>query len=163
MSTLTILMLSFSALWLLNKYVLRGHFTISTMGRVAMAIMLLFTGASHFYKTAEMVQMLPSFMHYKTELIYATGIFEILAGVGLIYPQTSPWASFSLIVFFILVLPANIIGALKKVELGGMENGPGYLYFRIPLQILFIWWTYYFGIRLVRPAPKKSSESFSHA
>ena len=156
-------MLSFSALWFLNKYVLRGHFTISMVGRVAMAIMLLFTGVFHFYKTAEMVQMLPSFLPYKTELVYATGIFEILAGVGLIFPQTSPWTSFALIVFFILVLPANIIGALKKVELGGMENGPGYLYFRIPLQILVIWWTYYFGIWLARPVPSKRSESFSHA
>jgi len=29
-----------------------------------------------------------------------------------------------------------------------MENGAMYLLFRIPLQIFFIFWVYYFGIRL---------------
>jgi uncharacterized membrane protein len=44
------------------------------------------------------------------------------------------------------ILPANVIGAFQRVELGGMENGPDYLYFRVPLQFLFIGWVYYFGI-----------------
>ena len=53
------------------------------------------------------------------------------------------------------ILPANIIGSFKKVELGGMENGPGYLYFRVPLQLLFVGWTYYFGIYLLDKPFKK--------
>ena len=119
------------------------------MGRTALAIMLLFTGSSHFYKSEEMVQMMPEFLPFKIQLVYFTGVLELLGAVGLLIKQTAKWTSIALILFFLCILPANIIGSLKKVELGGMENGPGYLYFRIPLQILFIWWTYYFGIRTI--------------
>lgn len=117
------------------------------MGRVAMAIMLLFTGVAHFYKTVEMVQMMPDFLPAKKEIVYVTGIFEILAAVGLLFSRTAYLTSLFLIIFFLTILPANIIGAIKQVAIGGMENGPAYLFFRIPLQFLFIWWTYYFGIR----------------
>jgi uncharacterized membrane protein len=53
-----------------------------------------------------------------------------------------------LIVFFIAVLPANVVGSIKQVQMGGMEYGTAYLWFRIPLQIFFIWWTWYFALRL---------------
>jgi uncharacterized membrane protein len=109
--------------------------------------MLLFTGNAHFFKTDEMVQMMPDFVMYKTGWVYLTGGIELLAAGGLLYQRTTLFTSIALIAFFVLILPANIIGSMKRVELGGMQNGHGYLYFRIPLQILFVLWTYYFGIR----------------
>jgi uncharacterized membrane protein len=118
------------------------------MGRVALAVMLLFTGSSHFLKTSEMVQMIPEFLPYRIQLVYFTGILEIAFAVGLMFPRYSRWPSIALIIFFLAILPANIIGSFKRVHLGGMENGPVYLYFRIPLQLLFIGWAYYFEIHL---------------
>ena len=111
-----------------------------------MAIMLLFTGLSHFYKTEEMVQMMPDFLPEKAGLVYLTGVLEVLGAVGLLFKRSAKWASILLILFFLAVLPTNIIGAFRRVPLGGMENGPDYLYFRIPLQFLFMGWVYYFGI-----------------
>jgi uncharacterized membrane protein len=146
MTTLVLLIVSFGVLWLLSRNTIRGYLTISRAGRIAMAVMLLFTGTAHFYKTEEMILMMPGFLPTKTALVYLTGIFEILGAIGLIFERTSKSTSILLILFFLAVLPANIIGAMKRVELGGMENGPYYLYFRIPLQLLFIGWTYYFGI-----------------
>jgi uncharacterized membrane protein len=152
MFTLILLIVSFCVFWMLSKYVIKGYFTVSLIGRIAMAIMLLFTAISHFYKTDEMVQMMPGFLPAKTELVYFTGVLEILAAIGLLFKRTAKWTSVLLILFFLTVLPANIIGAFRRVALGGMENGPDYLYFRIPLQLLFIGWTYYFGIhRLHKP------------
>ena len=81
MSTLIILIFSFCLIWLLNKYVFISFLTVSLMGRVALAIMLLFTGSSHFFKTAEMVQMMPEFLPYKIQLVYFTGILEMAFAV----------------------------------------------------------------------------------
>lgn len=162
MSTLIILLLSFVLLLALNKYVLKAKYSTSQLGRLAMAIMLGFTGASHFTKTQEMVQMMPAFLPYKYEFVYATGLLEIAAAVGLLFQRWAMTASVALIVFFITILPANIIGSFKRVELGGMEYGPRYLFFRIPLQIFFICWTYYFGIYLLKGISIKRSDSFSH-
>jgi len=147
MSTLIILVFSFCLIWLLNRYAFKSLLSASLMGRVALATMLVFTGSSHFLKTPEMVQMLPEFLPYKIQLVYFTGLLEIAFAAGLMSPRYSKWASIGLILFFLAILPANIIGSIKRVHLGGMENGPSYLYFRIPLQLLFIGWAYYFGIR----------------
>ncbi len=155
MLTLIILLVSFFFFWLLNKFMLKDHFTVSFIGRIALATMLLFTGPSHFFKTEEMVQTMPEFFNYKVQLVYLTGILEIAAAVGVLVHRTAKWTSIALILFFLSVLPANIIGSIKSVELGGMENGPGYLYFRVPLQILFIGWAYYFGIKRIRNVSKE--------
>lgn len=146
MATLIILLISFCIAWLLNTFVLKNYFTWSFMGRIALAVMLLFTGSAHFYKAEEMIQMIPEFLPNKIQWVHYTGLLEIAAAIGLLISRTAKWTSIVLIFFFLSILPANIIGSLKKVELGGMENGLVYLYFRIPLQLFFIGWTYYFGI-----------------
>ena len=109
--------------------------------------MLLVTGIAHFTSTDVMVEMMPDAVPLKREMVYFTGVCELAAAVGLLWDKTSRLASIMLIVFFIAVLPANIAGSLKQVNLGGMEYGAIYLLFRIPFQIFLIWWVYYFGLR----------------
>jgi uncharacterized membrane protein len=162
MSTLIILLLTFFISLALNRYVLDKKFKSERLGRFAMSTMMVFTGVAHFFKTSEMVAMMPQGLPFKVELVYATGVLEILAAIGLVLERYAKITSIALIVFFILILPANVIGSLNRVELGGMENGPLYLLFRIPLQILFIWWTYYFGVRSYQKIPARRSESLSH-
>ena len=91
--------------------------------------------------------MLPIFLPCKAGIVYATGFLEFIAAAGLLTKSYSRLTSIWLIVFFLAVLPANIVGSLNQVALGGMEKGADYLYFRIPLQLFFIAWVYYFGIR----------------
>lgn len=112
-----------------------------------MAVMLIATGISHFTNTEEMIAMMPDFLPAKRELVYFTGVCELLAVPGLLWSKTSRLASILLLIFFVLVLPANIAGSLKQVQFGGMEYGPLYLLFRVPLQIFFIWWVWFFGLR----------------
>ena len=159
MPTLIILISSFCLIWLLNKYVAKNILSVSLTGKIAMAIMLLFTGTSHFFKTPEMVQMMPDFLPYKIQLVYFTGALELAFAIALLLPRYAKWTSIALILSFLAILPANIIGSFKKVHLGGMENGPAYLYFRIPLQVLFMGWAYYFGIHLHERQRKKITAS----
>ena len=148
MAPLIFLLGTFGILYLVNRFALRGRWSTSFIGRASMAVMLIVTGISHFTNTAEMVAMMPDFMPLKRETVYLTGVIELLAVVGLLWDRTARLASILLIVFFVLVLPANIAGSLKSVQYGGMEYGPWYLLFRVPLQIFFIWWVWYFGLRL---------------
>jgi len=49
-----------------------------------------------------------------------------------------------------LILPANSYAAVKKIDLEKANyNGSGlnYLWFRIPLQVLFIGWVYWFALK----------------
>ena len=147
MAPLIFLLGTFAVLYLLNRFALGRQLPLSLIGRVSMAVMLIVTGVSHFTNTQQMVDIMPDFMPAKREMIYFTGACELLAVIGLIWSRTAKLASILLIIFFVLVLPANIAGSLKSVQFGGMEYGPMYLLFRIPLQIFFIWWVWWFGVR----------------
>jgi len=148
MALLLILIASFTVFFLTNKFFFGNKFTPSFIGRVSLAIMLVITGVYHFIYTDLMIAMLPEAIPLKKETILFTGVLEITGSVGLILNKTSKLTSILLIVFFFAVLPANIKGSIDQVPLSGMKHGIIYLYFRIPLQILIIAWTYYFGIRL---------------
>lgn len=150
MIPLIILIATFGVFFVVNKFLLGERFSVSFIGRFALSIMLLATGIAHFTSTESMVQMMPEFMPLKKEIVYFTGVCELLAVVGLLWDKTSRLTAVMLIIFFLAILPANILGSLKEVRFGGMEYGAMYLFFRIPLQILFIFWAYYFGLRINR-------------
>ena len=139
MAPLIFLLGSFTIVYLLNRYLLDRRLSLSLIGRFAMAVMLTVTGIVHFTSTEWMVGMMPDGLPYKREIVYFTGVCELAAVVGLLWDKISKLTSVMLIIFFVLILPANISDALK--------NEPLYLLFRIPEQILFIWWVWYFGIR----------------
>ena len=69
--------------------------------------------------------------------------------MGLLIPRLQEITAWLLIVFFIVILPANISAALKHIDYEkGTYEGPGanYLWFRVPLQLFFMAWVYYFVI-----------------
>ena len=118
-------------------------------GNLAMSIMLFFTAMAHFAFNKGMAMMLPPLIPFKKVIVYVTGLIEILAGIGLLVKPYRHMTSVLLIIFFILILPANVYAAINKVdyEKGNYSgNDLKYLWFRIPLQIFFIEWVWYFGI-----------------
>ncbi len=93
--------------------------------------------------------MIPEIIPLKKPLVYLTGVFEIVAGVTMTMPFWTKLHGWILITFFALILPANIYAAIRQVDYEkGTYQGPGpsYLWFRIPLQIFFIAWVYYFCV-----------------
>jgi uncharacterized membrane protein len=118
-------------------------------GNLSMTIMLSFTGMAHFAFNKGMAMMLPPSIPFKKVIVYITGFIEILAGVGLLIKPCRHTTSVLLVIFFIMILPANVYAAINKVnyEKGNYSgNDLKYLWFRIPLQIFFVEWVWYFGI-----------------
>lgn len=149
MKPLFVLLCAFGA-----SYVLYSLFgvegTLMRSGRTAMSIMLLFTALGHFKFPKGMAEMLPPVMPARAALVYITGFIEIIAAIGLMIPAVQKETAMLLILFFILILPANIYAAINNIDYQkGTKDGPGksYLWFRVPLQVLFIVWVYWFGYR----------------
>ncbi|KAB5488916.1 hypothetical protein [Flagellimonas hadalis] len=150
MKPLLVLLSVFVVLFVTFK-IFRGHYEFALSGRIAMSVMLLFTALGHFVFTKGMTMMLPSFIPFKTEMVYLTGILEIAGAIGLFLPNFRVIIGWLLIVFFLLILPANIYAAFNNIDYqnGTFEgNGPSYLWFRIPLQLLFMVWTYLSAIKV---------------
>src|SRR5687767_9560528 len=86
-------------------------------GRIALAAMLLFTAIGHFIFTKGMTMMIPDFIPFKTAMIYGTGIIEIVAAIGLLSPAVRILTGWLLILFFVLLLPANINASIKQLDI----------------------------------------------
>jgi len=128
----------------------RKSLDFALAGRIAVSVMLLFTAVGHFAFTEGMAMMLPPFIPYKQEVVYFTGLIEIAAAFGLLIPRFRLITAWLLVVFFILVMPANIYAAIEHVNYQNATldgNGPAYLWFRVPLQVFFIIWVYLSAIR----------------
>jgi len=145
-----IVLLSAFAISLVVLKLCKGRYEFALSGRIAMSVMLMFTAIAHFALTEGMEMMLPTFIPYKTEVVYLTGIIELAAAIGIHLPAFRAITAFLLIVFFVLIIPANIYAAIKHVDYQKATfNGSGlnYLWFRIPLQIGFILWVYLSSIK----------------
>jgi len=144
MKPLIVLLAVFAGALLATK-LLRGSIDYALSGRIALAATLLFTAMGHFAFTKGMTMMLPEAIPFRYALVYLTGVAEILFAIALFIPSVRVTVGWVLIAFFICMLPANIYAAMKNVDYQhATYDGPGlgYLWFRIPLQLLFIVWTY---------------------
>ena len=147
MKPLLILLISFCLSVLYSKVFL-NKYNYQISGRVAFSSMLIFTAIGHFVFTKGMSLMIPDVFPAKTFIIYATGILEIAFAICLLFPKYQKTTAMFVIVFLILMAPANIKAALNNLnyQTGALNgNGPSYLWFRIPLQLFFIFWAYLFA------------------
>ncbi|KIC92672.1 membrane protein [Flavihumibacter solisilvae] len=145
-----IILLSVFFLTLIITKLRSKEYKFAFSGRVAMAAMLVTTGLAHFAFAKGMAMMLPDFIPFRMMVVYITGILELLAAVGLLLPRYVKLTGRLLIIFFVLLLPANIYAAINHVNLQTATydgDGPGYLWFRIPLQAFFIGWVYLSSIK----------------
>ncbi len=151
MKLLSILFVAF-ILSLITTKIVQGNWNFLFAGNFGMAAFIIFTGLAHFKFQKGMAMMIPDFIPAKMFLVYFTGILEIAAGIGLLIPELRKLTAILLIIFLLIVFIANINSSNKNINLFKADfSGPGmnYLYKeRIPMQILLIAWTWFFGIYL---------------
>lgn len=145
MKALLVLLSSF-ALSLIGYYLKRKVWNVKKATQMGMGAMLAFTGIGHFAFAQGMVGMLPSFVIGPYAWVYGTGVLELGFSAGLFAGYRLQRIGWALVAFLILVLPANIYAAWHHInyQTGGSDGpGPEYLWFRVPLQMLFIAWVYW--------------------
>lgn len=151
MKLLSILLVTF-ILGLLATKIFQGNWNFLFSGNLGMAAFIIFTGLAHFKFQKGMAMMIPEPVPGKIFWVYFTGGLEIAAGIGLMIPSMRELTAVLLIVFFLLVFIANINSSRKNINIFKADfTGPGMAYLykeRIPMQIILIAWTWYFGIYL---------------
>ena len=144
MKPLFVLIIAFG-LALSGTWLVGGGLDYRLAGRIAMSVMLAFTAMGHFKFTRGMEMMIPAFIPFRKSIVQLTGVIEVMAAAGLLIPSMAQVTGWLLILFFVLIIPANINAALKHIDYqkGTYEGaGTGYLWFRVPLQLFFIAWVY---------------------
>jgi uncharacterized membrane protein len=96
-------------------------------------------GALHFLRPRMYMAIMPPWLPRHRELVYASGIAEIVGGAGLLTPLRRP-AGWWLIATLLAVFPANVHMALHSEQFGGIPGGRTALYARLPFQAVFVAW-----------------------
>ena len=72
------------------------------------SIFYVLVGIKHFIDPNFFLAIVPPYLPYHLELVYISGLFEILFGVMILIPKYRYWGSVGLILLLIAVFPANI-------------------------------------------------------
>ncbi|MCC5614623.1 DoxX family protein [Nostoc sp. CHAB 5836] len=112
--------------------------------RVVLAISIIVVGVTHFVVPEEYVKIVPPQLPYPLELVYLSGFYEILGGIGLLVPPVSQAAAWGLLALFIAVYPANINMAVNLIKIEHIPNSPWVHVVRLPFQAVLIAWAWWY-------------------
>ena len=107
---------------------------------VLLVIFWVAAGVNHFLNPAFYVQIMPDYLPAHLQLVYLSGIAEILGGLGVAVPQLRRYAGWFLLVVLLAVFPANIHMAVHEVQVGDTTLPVWALWARLPFQFLFAAW-----------------------
>lgn len=98
-------------------------------------------GVIHFTNPDFYLPMMPPYLPAHLELVYLSGVFEVVGGLAVLVASIRSLAGWGLILLLVAVFPANLHMALHPEQFPAMTTFS--LYARLPLQILFIAWAYW--------------------
>ena len=119
--------------------------TFKLMALWALAAAMVAIGVLHFVRPKPFVRIVPKYLPAPLALVYISGFFEILGGIGLLIPETRVAAAWGLIALYVAVFPANVYMLTDNVSLDPRKPIPRWiLWARLPFQLVFIAWAYWF-------------------
>lgn len=113
-----------------------------TPSRLLLAALFSFAGTMHFVAPTPYIAIVPSWLPNAPLLVIVSGVCEILGGLGVLLPQTRRLAGWGLIALLFAVFPANIHMLQLAYANDGTTLWKAALWFRLPLQLLMLWWVW---------------------
>jgi uncharacterized membrane protein len=99
-------------------------------------------GVGHFLKPQMFVSVVPPYVPFPLEVVYITGVMELLGAIGVCLPRWRQRAGTALFIFTICVTPANIYMWMNAELFPGVSETA--LGVRLIIQVLLlacIWWS----------------------
>ena len=99
-------------------------------------------GVNHFIRPAFYLQIMPPWLPLHKELVFLSGLAEVLCALLLLFTKTRRLGAWAVIALLIAVFPANIQMLIDYER----DNNPmaWIAVLRLPIQLLLIWWAYSF-------------------
>lgn len=105
-----------------------------------LGVFFLFAGAMHFLRTRWYVSIMPDYLPAHRELVYASGVAEMVGGAGVLHERSRKPAGWWLVATLIAVFPANVNMALHPDRFARIP--PAALWARLPFQAVFVRWVW---------------------
>jgi uncharacterized membrane protein len=108
----------------------------------AVAAIFIAAGVAHFTKPKIFTRIVPPYLPAPRLVVYASGVFEIAGGVGVLIPSTQIYAGWGLIAMLVAFLPVHTY--MVRDPDGRFSDLPGWmLWLRIPMQFVLMTWVYW--------------------
>ena len=93
-------------------------------------------GISHFTSAAMFVSIMPPYLPLHLEIVYLTGVMEIVAALALLIERFRLWTGNFLLIFTVAVTPANVHMWLNPDLFPDID--PALLSIRLGLQVVLL-------------------------
>ena len=113
---------------------------IKMASKLILAIFMVGAGVMHFVNPDFYLKIMPPYLPLHRELVYLSGVCEIVLGALLLIPRFSRLAAWGIIALLIAVFPANIYVYQNQDVLPASAI---FHLLRLPLQGVFILWAYW--------------------
>ena len=121
--------------------------TLQTRLRPFVALSFILVGILHFTHASIFVGIMPPYLPWHLELVWISGVFEILGGLGLLIPPVRRFSSWGLLALLVAVFPANlhmaVNGVFIDVPIPQSQLG---LWLRLPLQLVIAAQVWFVGL-----------------
>ncbi len=113
-------------------------------GRILLGIIFIAAGMLHFVITKTYIAIVPPYLPAHPQLVYISGVFEILGGIGLLAPANfhsfpaRGFAAWGLVALLVAVMPANIYMVTDHEKFAFIPLWA--LWLRLPMQLPLMGW-----------------------
>jgi uncharacterized membrane protein len=109
-----------------------------------MAFMYVVAGLFHFIKPKAYLRIMPRFLPYPKQLVFWSGVAEVMLGVGLLFTSTRNLSIIGIVAMLLVFLLVHFNMLRGKKEAAGVPKW--ILVLRIPIQFVLIWWALFYWI-----------------
>ena len=81
---------------------------LKTVSIVLLSLLFIAAGVNHFKSPGVYLKIMPDYLPWPLALVYVSGFFEVLGGVGLAVPRIRRAAGWGMIALLVAVFPANV-------------------------------------------------------
>ena len=106
-------------------------------------IFYVIVGIKHFIEPEYFLSIVPPYLPYHLELVYVSGLFEVLFGILILLPKYRYYGAIGLILLLIAVFPANIYLAQNEIAQEAIGATQEIAIWRLPIQGILIWIAYF--------------------
>ena len=107
------------------------------------SIFYVIVGIKHFIEPEYFLSIVPPYLPYHLELVYVSGLFEVLFGILILLPKYRYYGAIGLILLLIAVFPANIYLAQNEIAQEAIGATHEIAIWRLPIQGILIWIAYF--------------------
>ena len=107
-----------------------------------LGLVFVLAGINHFRRPDFYVRIMPPYLPWHAEIVFLSGIVEVVLGVLLLLPRCTTFAAWGLVALLIAVSPVHVHMALNTSLYPELD--PVLVWLRLPLQGVLIVWAFWF-------------------